>query len=120
MRSITLSFYAQFVVLGMVYYGISFGADKLGVNPFVYMAVNGVVEIPSGTVTIPLVDRLGRRLSCTLSFVITAGSLMVLGFIPSGLYAYFSVRGIKLHTNARQTKPIYTTKCICRNPQPST
>ncbi|ROT83769.1 organic cation transporter protein [Penaeus vannamei] len=85
MRSITLSFYAQFFVLGMVYYGLSFGADKLGVDPFVYMAVNGVVEIPSGTVTIPLVERLGRRLSCTLSFVVTAGSLLVLGFIPSGL-----------------------------------
>ncbi|XP_042891765.1 organic cation transporter protein-like [Penaeus japonicus] len=84
-RSITLSFYMQFIVLGMVYYGISFGADKLGVDPFVYMAVNGVVEIPSGTVTIPLVGKLGRRLSCTLSFVVTAGSLMVLGFIPSGL-----------------------------------
>lgn len=83
----------QFIVLGMVYYGISFGADKLGVDPFVYMAVNGVVEIPSGTVTIPLVGKLGRRLSCTLSFVVTAGSLMVLGFIPSGQEYYMAVDG---------------------------
>ncbi|XP_063596240.1 organic cation transporter protein-like [Penaeus indicus] len=85
MRSITLSFYAQFFVLGMVYYGLSFGADKLGVDPFVYMAISGVMEVPGGTLTIPLAEKIGRRASSTLSFVITAGSLLVLGFIPSAL-----------------------------------
>nr|XP_027207376.1 organic cation transporter protein-like [Penaeus vannamei] len=85
MRSITLSFYAQFFVLGMVYYGLSFGADKLGVDPFVYMAVSGVMEVPGGTLTIPLVEKMGRRASSTLFFVITAGSLLVLGFIPDAL-----------------------------------
>lgn len=84
MRSITLSFYAQFFVLGMVYYGLSFGADKLGVDPFVYMAVSGVMEVPGGTLTIPLVEKMGRRASSTLFFVVTAGSLLVLGFIPTG------------------------------------
>ncbi|XP_069993561.1 organic cation transporter protein-like [Penaeus vannamei] len=85
MRSITLSFYAQFFVLGMVYYGLSFGADKLGVDPFVYMAVSGVMEVPSSTLTIPLVEKMGRRASSTLFFVVTAGSLLVLGFIPDAL-----------------------------------
>jgi len=84
MRSITLSFYAQFFVLGIVYYGLSFGADKLGVDPFVYMAVSGVMEVPGGTLTIPLVEKMGRRASSTLFFVVTAGSLLVLGFIPDG------------------------------------
>ncbi|XP_069993562.1 solute carrier family 22 member 3-like [Penaeus vannamei] len=85
MRSITLSFYAQFFVLGIVYYGLSFGADKLGVDPFVYMAVSGVMEVPSSTLTIPLVEKMGRRASSTLFFVVTAGSLLVLGSIPDAL-----------------------------------
>ncbi|XP_037793895.1 organic cation transporter protein-like [Penaeus monodon] len=85
MRSITLSFYAQFFVLGMVYYGLSFGADKLGVDPFVYMAVSGVMEVPGGTLSIPLAEKMGRRASSTLFFVATAGSLLVLGFIPTAL-----------------------------------
>ncbi|XP_042891764.1 organic cation transporter protein-like [Penaeus japonicus] len=85
MRSITLSFYAQSFVLGMVYYGLSFGADKLGVDPFAYMAISGVMEIPGGTVTIPLAEKMGRRSSSTLFFVVTAGSLLVLGFIPTTL-----------------------------------
>ncbi|XP_063596170.1 organic cation transporter protein-like [Penaeus indicus] len=85
MRSITLLFYALFFVLGMVYYGLSFGADKLRVDPFVYMAVSGVMEVPSSTLSIPLADKMGRRASSMLFLVATAGSLLVLGFIPDAL-----------------------------------
>ncbi|XP_042886771.1 organic cation transporter protein-like [Penaeus japonicus] len=85
MRDITLSLYANYLVLGMVYFGLSLGGDKFGVDPFVYMALSGIMEIPGSTLTIPLVEKLGRRPSSVASFFVTAGALLVLGVTPSGI-----------------------------------
>ncbi|XP_069993871.1 organic cation transporter protein isoform X1 [Penaeus vannamei] len=85
MRDITLSLYFNFLMLGMVYFGLSLGGDKFGVDPFIYMVLSGVMEIPGGTVLIPIVEKLGRRLTSGVGFFITAGALLVLGVTPSGI-----------------------------------
>ncbi|XP_047482763.1 organic cation transporter protein-like isoform X2 [Penaeus chinensis] len=85
MRAITLSLYSNFLVLGMVYFGLSLGGDKFGVDPFLYMVLSGVMEIPGSTVLIPIVEKLGRRPTSVVSFFITAGALLVLGVTPSGI-----------------------------------
>lgn len=84
MRIITLYLYVNYTVAGLVYYGLSLGGDKFGVDPFVYMALSGVMELPGSTLTIPMVDRMGRRTSNVLCFFVTAGVLLALGVIPSG------------------------------------
>ncbi|XP_042889431.1 uncharacterized protein LOC122264551 [Penaeus japonicus] len=85
MRIITLYLYVNYTVAGLVYYGLSLGGDKFGVDPFVYMALSGVMELPGSTLTIPMVDRMGRRTSNVLCFFVTAGVLLALGVIPSGI-----------------------------------
>lgn len=84
MRAITLSLYSNFLVLGMVYFGLSLGGDKFGVDPFLYMVLSGVMEIPGSTILIPIVEKLGRRPTSVVSFFITAGALLALGVTPSG------------------------------------
>lgn len=79
-----MSLYVNYLVLGMVYFGLSLGGDKFGVDPFLYMTLSGVMELPGSTLTIPLVEKIGRRPSSATCFFITAGALLVLGVTPSG------------------------------------
>lgn len=84
-RTLTLYLYVNYVVAGLVYYGLSLGGDKFGVDPFVYMSLSGAMEIPGSTLTIPMVDRMGRRPSNAICFFVTAAVLLVLGVIPTGI-----------------------------------
>lgn len=84
MRSITLSLYADFLLVDTVYYGLSLGGDRFNVDPFSYMALGGLMETPANTLTIPLVKLLGRRTSSTMFFVFSAVLLLTLGVTPSG------------------------------------
>lgn len=81
---ITLCLYANFLVVDSVYYGLSLGGDRFGVDPFAYMALGGVMETPANTLTIPLVRKLGRRASNIMCFVVSGVSLLALGVTPSG------------------------------------
>ncbi|XP_047482806.1 organic cation transporter protein-like [Penaeus chinensis] len=84
-RTLTLYLYVNHVVAGLVYYGLSLGGDKFGVDPFVYMSLSGVMELPGGTLTIPMVDKMGRRPSNVICFFVTAAVLLVLGVVPAGI-----------------------------------
>lgn len=84
-RMITLCLYANFLVVDSVYYGLSLGGDRFGVDPFAYMALGGVMETPANTLTIPLVRKLGRRASNIMCFVVSGVSLLALGVTPSGI-----------------------------------
>lgn len=83
MRKITLSIYANFLISGMVYYGLSLGGDGFGADPFVYMVLSGVMELPGSTLTIPMVERLGRRISNIICYLFTGVMLLALTFIPA-------------------------------------
>ncbi|XP_037793752.1 organic cation transporter protein-like [Penaeus monodon] len=84
-RAITLCLYANFFLVDSVYYGLSLGGDRFGVDPYSYMALGGVMETPANSITIPLVEKLGRRPSNIMCFVISGVSLLALGFTPSSI-----------------------------------
>ncbi|XP_064109464.1 organic cation transporter protein-like isoform X2 [Macrobrachium nipponense] len=87
MRCITLCLYCLFLVCGTVYYGLSISGGDLGTDPFIYLALTGVMEIPGSTVTLPMINILGRKRSNIICFLATGVSLLLLTFIPKGWVA---------------------------------
>lgn len=73
----------------LVYYGLSLSAGNLKGNPFLIIAILGLVEIPSYGAVAYYLDVVGRRL--------LVSSLMLLGGIAS-IYATFVTMGSTLST----------------------
>ncbi|ROT74879.1 solute carrier family 22 member 15 precursor [Penaeus vannamei] len=77
LRTITLSLYTNYLLVGAV------GGD-LSSDPFLYMVLTGVVELPAYTLVIPLVARYGRRAPVVAFFFMGAVALLALPFVPTG------------------------------------
>lgn len=68
----------------LVYYGLSLSAGKLYGNPFVILAIMGLVEFPSYATIVVLLDRLGRRSITSFLMLIGGICCIVAAFIASG------------------------------------
>ncbi|XP_047493604.1 solute carrier family 22 member 15-like [Penaeus chinensis] len=84
LRTITLSLYSNYLLVGAVYFGLSLSGGDLSSDPFLYMALTGVVELPAYTLVIPLVARYGRRTPVVAFFFMGAVALLALPFVPAG------------------------------------
>eukprot|EP00095_Tigriopus_kingsejongensis_P005178 maker-scaffold237_size242172-snap-gene-1.35 protein:Tk05178 transcript:maker-scaffold237_size242172-snap-gene-1.35-mRNA-1 annotation:"sugar transporter" len=60
MRKRTLNIFYSWLVVAMVYYGLSFNSKNLGGNRYVSVFVSGFVEVPAVVVILPLLNSLGR------------------------------------------------------------
>merc|ERR1719507_125041 len=60
MRKRTLNVFYSWLVVAMVYYGLSFNSKNLGADRYVSTFVSGFVEVPAVVVIIPLLSTLGR------------------------------------------------------------
>ncbi|XP_066939241.1 organic cation transporter protein-like isoform X2 [Macrobrachium rosenbergii] len=81
LRKITAIMYMNYLVLNMVYYGLSLSGGNLSKDPYVFMALSGLMEIPAYSLTIPIVSRFGRRVPGVGSFLLSG--LMLLSLIPT-------------------------------------
>ncbi|XP_063881589.1 organic cation transporter protein-like [Scylla paramamosain] len=80
LRIITLCIYVDFLMVGMVYFGLSLSGTNISENPFVYMVLSGVMEVPAYSLTIPIVHRYGRKRTLSVLFVISGIILLCLAF----------------------------------------
>ncbi|KAK7081091.1 hypothetical protein SK128_003679 [Halocaridina rubra] len=84
LRTITLAMYINYLCVGMVYFGLSLSGGQLSSNPFAYMALMGLVEVPAYTVAIPIVITYGRKYPTIFFFLFSGVLLLALPFIPEG------------------------------------
>lgn len=84
LRTITLCLYLDFLMAGMVYFGLSLSGASLSDNPFVYMVLSGIMEVPAYTLTVPIVQRFGRKPTLSAFFLTSAIILLALAIIPAG------------------------------------
>lgn len=68
----------------MIYMGLILSGDGLGSDPFVYMVMSGVMEMPGATLTIPIAQRFGRRNSNIVFYFFTSMIFLGMIFTPSG------------------------------------
>ncbi|MPC27524.1 Organic cation transporter protein [Portunus trituberculatus] len=84
LRVITLGMFFDYLVVGMVYFGLSLSGDHLSSNPFLYMVLTGLVEVPAYTLMVPVVTSYGRRSTTIVFFLFSGIMLLLLPFIPNG------------------------------------
>ncbi|KAK7065316.1 hypothetical protein SK128_011813, partial [Halocaridina rubra] len=90
LRIITLVMNIDYFVVAMVYFGLNLSSGSFRVDPFLYMVIAGIVEVPSNTVTIPVVEKYGRKVPMMLFYFITGVSLLLQPLIPED-YNWLSI-----------------------------
>ncbi|ROT61157.1 putative organic cation transporter protein [Penaeus vannamei] len=85
LRLITTVMYWTTLVLAMVYYGLSLSGGNLSSDPFVYMVLSGLMEVPAYTLAFPVVYRFGRRGPTVLCCLLCGLALFVLAAVPADL-----------------------------------
>ncbi|XP_045121222.1 organic cation transporter protein-like [Portunus trituberculatus] len=83
LRKRTLCIYLDFLMAGTVYFGLSLSGAIISDNPFLYMVLSALMEVPAYTLTIPLVRRLGSKGPLSSFFLTSGVVLLALAFTPS-------------------------------------
>ncbi|KAG0719373.1 Solute carrier family 22 member 6 [Chionoecetes opilio] len=83
LRTITLTIYFIYIVAGMVYYGLSLSGASISDDPYVYLVLSGLMELPAYTFSGFIVQHFGRKPSLFFSFLITTAVLLAGGFTPA-------------------------------------
>ncbi|KAK4292638.1 hypothetical protein Pmani_034609 [Petrolisthes manimaculis] len=84
-RLITFVMCLDFCIVGMLFFGLTMGANALGVDVFIFVAISGTVEIPAWTILLPITKWFGRKRTVILSYFITAVVLLTQPLIPEDL-----------------------------------
>ncbi|XP_074112040.1 organic cation transporter protein-like [Cotesia typhae] len=69
----------------IVYYGLSLSSGNLEGNPYLMLALSGIVELPSYIFTVLVMDRLGRRFLVSVFMIIGGICCVVAASIPKDL-----------------------------------
>ncbi|XP_063614185.1 organic cation transporter protein-like [Penaeus indicus] len=83
LRIITIVMYVDYLVTGLVFFGLSLSGGNFSTNPFLYMALSGLMEVPGNTVIIPIITRFARKTLNIFFFVISGTALLAPPFIPT-------------------------------------
>ncbi|XP_042203236.1 organic cation transporter protein-like [Homarus americanus] len=84
LRVISMVTFVDYLVVGMVYFGLSLSGDHYTSDVFTYMVLTGVMELPAYTLMAPVVARCGRRLPLATGYLLSAVVLLALTVLPSG------------------------------------
>ncbi|KAK4321248.1 hypothetical protein Pmani_007972 [Petrolisthes manimaculis] len=114
-RLITFVMTLDFCIVGMLFFGLTMGANTLGVNLFIYVAISGAVEIPARIILLPITKWLGRKRTVIISYFITAVVLLTQPCIPEDLKVLSIVLimiGKMMSTCAFTSIDVYITELI--------
>ncbi|CAK1555140.1 unnamed protein product [Leptosia nina] len=68
----------------LVYYGLTLSSGKMEGNPYLIIAIFGLVDIPSYVVVFYFLDVWGRRSFISIAMLIGGGACIVAAFLPAG------------------------------------
>ncbi|XP_066939243.1 solute carrier family 22 member 6-A-like [Macrobrachium rosenbergii] len=83
LRRITLVLYGAYIIVNMSYYGLSLSGGNLSSDPFVFMVLSGLMEVPAYSLTVPIVAYFGRRLPTLFSFALSGVALLAIAPTPA-------------------------------------
>ncbi|XP_068202138.1 organic cation transporter protein-like isoform X2 [Palaemon carinicauda] len=86
--------------VSMVYYGVSLNSGNLSTDPYIYVFLGGLIEVPSYVLLWPMLAYLGRKKSlvglyflCALTISIIAILLATLDGVSTGVILFLSLSG---------------------------
>ncbi|KAG0713014.1 Organic cation transporter protein [Chionoecetes opilio] len=83
LRAITLTIYFIYIVAAMVYFGLSLSGASISDDPYVYLVLSGLMELPAYIFSGFIVQHFGRKPSLFFSFLITTAVLLAGAFTPA-------------------------------------
>ncbi|XP_042242904.1 organic cation transporter protein-like [Homarus americanus] len=75
----------NFFTCNLVYSGLSLSGNIYSSNPFIYVVIGGLMEVPGYTLTSPIIARWGRKMPIMIGLYICGAALLSLAFIPSDI-----------------------------------
>ncbi|XP_045622943.1 organic cation transporter protein [Procambarus clarkii] len=81
-RLITLVQSLNIFTCSLVYCGLSLSGSTYSADPFLYIIIGGLMEVPGYTVTAPIIARWGRKLPIIIGWFISGASILALAFTP--------------------------------------
>ena len=77
------------MMTAFVYLGLQLNAANFDLNPYMYMVVGGLMEVPAYTLIIPIIAKFGRVKPMAILFFFCGVAILVLAFIAgAGMYFY--------------------------------
>lgn len=71
-------------ISSLVYSGLSLSGNTYSTDPFLYMVISGLMEIPAYTITAPIINRWGRKVPSVVGCFMSGATILSLTFIPNG------------------------------------
>ncbi|KAG0725673.1 Solute carrier family 22 member 5 [Chionoecetes opilio] len=88
---ITVVVCIDYFSVSLVFDGLNMNGDSYTSDPFLYLVLSGLAEIPAYVLAAPVIDRWGRRLPTVLIFVLCGVIITTVAFIPPELHALMMV-----------------------------
>ncbi|XP_037078524.1 organic cation transporter protein-like [Pollicipes pollicipes] len=85
MRRISLSCFYNWLIVSMIYYGVSFDSAKLSSSPYLAIFLAGLVEVPACLLSVPLINWIGRRFSMVGTHLFTGAAILCIMAVPVAL-----------------------------------
>ncbi|XP_066942600.1 organic cation transporter protein-like [Macrobrachium rosenbergii] len=110
---ITVIMCVDYFVAATVFYGLSLNSTNFSADPFIYMILSGLMEIPAYSVTAPVIQKFGRKKTTIFGFAVTGVAILALAFISEDivwLVMTFALLGKMLISMAFQTIYVYVNE----------
>ncbi|XP_071547413.1 organic cation transporter protein-like isoform X2 [Panulirus ornatus] len=85
MRFVTAMLSINLFLASLVYSGLILSGNSYSSDPFLYIIISGLMEIPAYTVAAPIINRWGRKTPSILGYLVTGASVLCLAFVPSDI-----------------------------------
>ncbi|XP_068227220.1 organic cation transporter protein-like [Palaemon carinicauda] len=112
---ITAIMCVDYFIAATVFYGLSLNGTNFSADPFIYMILIGVMEIPAYTITAPAIQKFGRKKTSVFGFTVSGVAILALAFISKDvgwLIMTFASLGKMLISVAFQTIYIYVNELL--------
>ncbi|XP_064084803.1 organic cation transporter protein-like isoform X2 [Macrobrachium nipponense] len=110
---ITVIMCVDYFVAATVFYGLSLNGTNFSADPFIYMILSGLMEVPAYSVTAPVIQKFGRKKTTVFGFAVTGVAILALAFISEDvvwLVMTFALVGKMLISVAFQTIYVYVNE----------
>ena len=79
------------LLTSFVYLGLQLNAANFDLDPYMYMVVGGLMEIPAYTVTVPIIAKFGRVKPLATLYFFCGVAILTLAFVKGQLvYSVFA------------------------------
>ncbi|XP_063852463.1 organic cation transporter protein-like isoform X1 [Scylla paramamosain] len=84
-RRVTIILATCYIITTLVFTGLNVGGSVFSPNPFIYMVMGGLMEIPGYTLSAPIINRWGRKVPLIVSFFVCGACILSTVIIPKDM-----------------------------------